>query len=375
MRLANVKTATKVVGGYGVMLLVLAALGAVGYVMFGRIHANVTQLEEHSLAAVKESTQVERSALETIIEEKDFVLYKTSEYDRKVQQKLAAFDKELDDLAGVAERFSDAELSAKAGEVRAQAAAFGKSYRDGVAAIKTAQEGFAAIGQKGSAVQAEAAAYLATKKTEYDDAKNAWAIVNTVYNLMLDMRLNEKQYLLDREKLHMDAIERNIESLRQACGELEKRNLNETEKKQVASIRTQIETYFKAVQAWAAEHKTDPQSPKLADLEKTADQAGMAVGLIADDFVTCKQSAVDKITESVFIAADVAAIAPTARVHALRYLSEKDPKDIAQYGEHHQTERPVRRSAQGFADATGQGPRGPRRADHQGIPGRVQFGG
>ena len=333
MTLANVRTATKVVAGYVIMLLVLAALGGVGYVMFGRIHANIAELDGHNLAVVKESTQVQRSALETVIGEKDYILGKTPEHVRKGKDKLAVLSKELDDVAQVAGRFADADLADKVKEVRGLAAQFGTSFDEGIAAVETAKQGFAAIGQKGAAVQAEAAAYLATKKTDYTDAKDAWVIVNAINSTMIDMRLNEKQYLLDREQGHMDAIDRNVGTLRQACGELEKRNLSETEKKQVGSIRTQIDAYVKAVKAWAAQHKADPQSPKLAELEKAADQAGVAVGIIADEFVTCKQSDVDKINASVFVASDIAAVAPTARVHALRYLGEKAPVDITRYGE------------------------------------------
>ena len=49
---SNVKTATKVVAGFGAMLVVLAGLGTVGYVMFGKVNTNVIQLNDHSLAAV-----------------------------------------------------------------------------------------------------------------------------------------------------------------------------------------------------------------------------------------------------------------------------------------------------------------------------------
>ena len=55
----NLKTSTKVVAGFGVLLTILATLGLVGYVMFSRVAWNVTGLTDHSLAAVKNSTGVD----------------------------------------------------------------------------------------------------------------------------------------------------------------------------------------------------------------------------------------------------------------------------------------------------------------------------
>ena len=70
---ANMKTATKVVAGFGAMLVILAGLGIVGYVMFGKVNTNVTVLNDHSLAAVKNSTGVERAAFETIAQKKRII--------------------------------------------------------------------------------------------------------------------------------------------------------------------------------------------------------------------------------------------------------------------------------------------------------------
>ena len=82
---ANMKTATKVVAGFGALLVILAGLGIVGYVMFGKVSTNVNTLEEHSLAAVKNSTGVERAAFETIAQEKNYLLHNNDEYRQEVK--------------------------------------------------------------------------------------------------------------------------------------------------------------------------------------------------------------------------------------------------------------------------------------------------
>ena len=330
MSLGQIKTATKVIGGYGIMLLVLLMLGIVSYLMFGRIEGNVATLDGHSLTAVRESAEIERAAFATMLAEKNFEMRKTSALAQAVKDKLNGFLEHLNDLEQVAERYQDEALQAKVDEARDQLTQFGKSHEAGAAAIKVGQEGIATISQKGAAVQTEANAYLATKKGEYRDAKDALAIINTINAAMLDMRLSEKQYMLDRSAQHSDALGRSTATIREACDELEKRRLNDTEKKQVASVRKLIDDYLKAAESWQTEDKADSKSNKLANLAKGADQAGNAVSLIVDDFLTCKQTAVDRIAESLFGAADIAEIAPTGTAQAVRYFVDKKPEDLTQ---------------------------------------------
>lgn len=100
--LSNLKTSTKVVAGFTVMLAILAVMGGVGFVMFGKVHTNVSGLTEHSLGAVKNSTGVERAAFETILEEKNYVLYKKDEIHEKAKKKLAELNSSLDQVDKIA---------------------------------------------------------------------------------------------------------------------------------------------------------------------------------------------------------------------------------------------------------------------------------
>ena len=48
--LSNLKTSTKVVAGFGAMLSILATLGVISYVMFGRVDSNVSGLADQQQA-------------------------------------------------------------------------------------------------------------------------------------------------------------------------------------------------------------------------------------------------------------------------------------------------------------------------------------
>ena len=120
------------------------------------------------------------AAFETILEEKNYVLYKKDEIHEKAKKKLTELAGSLDAVDKVAEQFNDAELAKKSKEVRGLAAQYGKLYDEGVAALKGNKAGEETMNTKGTLVGNEASAYMASKKTEYAEVKNALAIVNKI---------------------------------------------------------------------------------------------------------------------------------------------------------------------------------------------------
>jgi methyl-accepting chemotaxis protein len=253
--LSNLKTSTKVVAGFGVLLTILATLGVVGYVMFGRVDSSVTGLSDHSLAAVKNATGVERSAFETIMEEKNYVLYKTDDIHAKAKQKLSDLAGSLDQVDKIAERFNDADLGKKSKDVRALAAQFGKLYDDGVAALKSNKAGEETMNAKGSLVGDEATAYMASKKAEYLEADKARAIVNDINATALDTRLNAQKYMLHKEQKYFDNIEKCIGELLGWYDELEKLHPDAAEQKQIVDARKATKDYFDAAKKWVEVQK------------------------------------------------------------------------------------------------------------------------
>jgi methyl-accepting chemotaxis protein len=325
--LSNLRTSTKVVAGFGVMLAILAALGVTGYVMFGRVQSNVTALQDHSLAAVKNSTGVERAAFETILTEKNYVLYKTDEIHQESKQKLKELATSLDAVDEIAARFNDAELAKKSKDVRALATQFGKSYDDGVAALKAGEAAAKLMGEKGQAVQNEADAYLAAKKTEYMEAKDALAIVNSINAEAFKTRLFAWKYMTTKDAKDVEVVDKSVADLLAHYDALGKMRPDATEQAQIAAARTATKAYQEAFTKWAAEAKRDANSSQLATLATTMGEQGNVVAKAAEDYLTAKQAKVNKVAESVFIVSEIARTAPAARISALKYMNKKDPAD------------------------------------------------
>ena len=144
--------------------------------------------------------------------------------------------------------------------------------------------------QKGDIVGEEAAALLKTKKTEFQQASTALAVINNVNAWALDMRLNEKS-LHARPRTDGAQHDRaQYPSLSGAYDALEKLNPDEIEKKQIANARKATQDYAKALEAWVAEYKRDAKSAALADFVKTMNRSGDTVSQMVDDYTLTKQA-------------------------------------------------------------------------------------
>ncbi len=331
---AQMKTGSRVIAGFGVMLVILAALGITGFVMFGKVQSNVTELEDHSLAAVRNSTGVERAAFEAILEEKNYVLYKKDEIHEKAKKKLGELAACLDQVDRVAEAYADVDLAKKSKEVRELALQFGKFYDQGVAALKDNKAGEETMDAKGALVGSEAAAYMAAKKAEYLESKNALAIVNRIESLAWQTRYARQKLLVEKDPKQLEAIERNCSTLASYYDQLAAMHPDAEEQKQIAAARKATQAYNETAKKWWDEHRRDANSTLLAELNRQNAGAGDAVGKAAEEYLAAKQATVDKLAESVFIVADIANEANTTRLNEKGYIISQDQKYWTGLNEH-----------------------------------------
>jgi len=318
---------TKLVLGFAGVILVMVALGVTAFIMFKRVDSNIAAVNQDSLPAVRYSTGMERSALEAILEEKNYLLYKASDINARAQAKLKQLASNLDEIDKLAQSTKNVELAARSSEVRKAASDYGKLYDQVVEALKKNKTEEALMDQKGDIVGDEAAALLKTKKVEFQQASNALAVINNINAWALDMRLNEKTFMLNHEQMALNAIERNITSLLGGYDGLEKLNPDETEKKMIANARKATQDYAKALEAWIAEYKRDAKSASLADFLKTMNRSGDTVSQMVDDYTMTKQAAFEKIVESMFIVTGISQEALGARFSEKAYIIERNPND------------------------------------------------
>jgi methyl-accepting chemotaxis protein/CHASE3 domain sensor protein len=324
---AKMKTSTKVVSGFGVLLTILAALGIVSYAMFSRVAANVNELTSHSLAAGKDSTAAERKAFESIVAEKNYIIYKKDENNEEVKQNLAELGGTLDAVDKIAEGTHDTDLAKKSKEVRAVAGQFTKFYEEAVAAIKANDVASRVMGEKGVAVQDEAKGYMTAKKAEYLEAKESLAIVNEINALSWETRYDHRAMEAEHDRKHLDSIVKNCQTLTGCYDQLEKMRPDAEERQLIAIARRATQEYVDSATQEFEEQLRDVKSGKVAELHKRNHDAGVAITKAATEYLAAKENKVKKNSEAVFIVADLAETALACRVEARIYMQSKTPAD------------------------------------------------
>lgn len=148
--LSNLKTSTKVVAGFGVLLTILAVLGVVNYVMFVRVDANVTGLTDLGLAVVKNGNGVERAAFESVSAMKSYFLYKKDEFAAKARTNLAEMAGSLDQIDKIAGRFNNADLAKKVQEAARRGRPVRQAFRRRYCRRESRRRWHQADGRKGN---------------------------------------------------------------------------------------------------------------------------------------------------------------------------------------------------------------------------------
>ncbi|MEN6459685.1 MAG: methyl-accepting chemotaxis protein, partial [Thermoguttaceae bacterium] len=332
--LSNAKVRTKLFGGFGLMTVILTTLGVTGYVMFSRINTNVNGLTDHSLAAVKNATGVERAALETLLQEKEYLIGMKDEANQQTKKKLAELTAYLDAVDAVASRFNDTNLANKSKDVRAIVTQYGKLYDEGVAALKSNKAGEAAMNEKGGLVNDEATAYLASKKAEYLEAKESLAIVNRIAALAWETRWARQKYIHEQNDSQAEMVEKHCQTLNGCYDELDKMHPDVQEQKLIATARKATVAYSEDSKRYVEAVKQNASAETLAANNKRTAMAGLKVSDAAETYLKSKEAAVNKIAESVFIVADIANEANTTRLNEKAYILTQDSKYWVALNEH-----------------------------------------
>ena len=255
----------RIIAGFTATTAIAVILGLVGYIMFTRVSTQVTTLSQHTLPAVQNSTGVERSAFECIMEERNYVLTQKEEAHQKAKVKVGELMGNLDKVDKVAVQFKDTALETKSKDVRQISQQWADLYEQGVAAFQSNTTAVSELAAKGGIVGTEADAYMAAKNTEYMDAKNALAIVNRINALAFETRMNEKAYMLYRDQKYFDVITKNITALLASYDQLEKLKPDATEQKQITDARKATQDYFEAAKKWVELQKTTVTAEGVMD--------------------------------------------------------------------------------------------------------------
>ena len=260
-------------------------------------------------------------AFETRMNEKGYMLYKEQKYFDVITKNIAALLKDYDELEKLK---PDANEQKQIADARKATQGYYEAAKKWVETEKSTATAGTTLQDKGQTVSTQAREYLAAKKTEYLEAKNALAIVNDIKAAALETRLDANKYMLNKEAKYFEAVEKNIGVLQKFYDDLEKLHPDANEQKQIADARKATQGYFEAAKAWVTEQKKDDKSAQLAQLAKTMAETGDTVGKAAEEYLTAKQTKVDKTADAVFIVSAIDQTAYRIRLCEKEYMLKQD---------------------------------------------------
>jgi len=245
----------------------------------------------------------------------------------KVVQKLAEHYSRLEELHPSAE---EQKLIADARQATETYFATVKEYREqqkrdekGARLAEIDQRNIAAGGNMLKAAQT----YRAAKEERTEKLADAVFIVAEVAAVSADARLHERAYLLHQNEQDWTDLNTHVEQLPKLYEDLRKVSLTQDDQDRIDRAAKATEEYLRAAQSWV-EHDKEMKAGAVA-----MDTNGQTVGKVAGDYLNAKQERVDKVTDAVFLVANMRYTAAGMRIDEKSYIRDQDPKEWAALNE------------------------------------------
>jgi methyl-accepting chemotaxis protein len=316
----------KLWGSYSVLLLIVFILAVIEYLLFTNIDKNMKELSGHNLPAVKGMTSVERTAFECILNEKNYVIHENEEFHERAKKNSGVLMGHLNTVDVIASKYNDNILAKDSKEIRSLAKEFGDLFEQSVQTLKNNKALANIMDQNGNLVGREVNSYMANKKASYIAEKEGMEIFNRINALTLEMRMNEKAYILYNQQKYLTVVKKNIDKLIYSYNKLEKIHIDARERNQINAARKSLAEYRNTVEEWVAEKEKGATNDELSSLAKLMDYNGKIVGKAALDGMLAKQSKVNKLVESLFMVATINQESLTMRLNEKAYIITKDHK-------------------------------------------------
>jgi methyl-accepting chemotaxis protein len=323
----NLSTATKILAGFGAMLLILTSLGGVSYMMFRKVSTNVNVLNDHSSKALKNAVGVERAAFEVITQERNYLIEKKAEYQQAMKKHLVDLKFSLDAIDKVAVEFDDADLAAKSKLVAEVVQKYRRLYDESALALQENDNTAATLVENVRAVAGEAQAYVAARQKVYDAVKEASRTANRIEVLVSQMRYTREKYINEDDQKWLDVAAEDAKTLGESFRKIKDASANAEEQKQIDVMCQGVQAYMETANKWRDERKRDPKSTQLAEIEKQNSDAGTAIVVAAADYRAAKEAAVEATVGSVFTAAKIGEAALAAQINTSQYMIHHKKED------------------------------------------------
>ena len=263
MNINDLKIKTKILSGALILVLITVCFGILANVYIGKISNALFGITDNNGKAVEYATGVERMALATIMEEKNYLLYEKPEIHQRAEENVKELLAFLDKVDQIATQYNNTELLNQSKVARDGTTKYAEKYRAGVAALQANQKAVELMIEKGNAVANTADAYLQRQVRRYREAMESGANAQEldqfvqryigatkIYIKAMEIMRAEKEEVKYKDRVAWRKMEAWLPELMTMYDELYKIAGTEEGKRLIDEARKATREYQQAAQSW-----------------------------------------------------------------------------------------------------------------------------
>jgi methyl-accepting chemotaxis protein len=254
----NMRMGTKLLVSFlGLAIIVGLTLGVLGYYNLTTVNQIILEIVDQRVPSVKNATGVERYALRTIMDEKQYLLaandsrMDASTFQKSAMSNIDEIIKALDAVDAVATKYNDTDLLAKSKEVRTVTLQYKDLYNQGVAKLTTNNELATVMATNGTTVTTLSKEFFNAKvgKTDEQTLQQIPILVD-IWDTALETRINQNKYMLYRDVKYYTDLTDGIKKLATRYDDLQKVTTDAADLQKIADARTATDAYSQAAADW-----------------------------------------------------------------------------------------------------------------------------
>ncbi len=263
MNINDLSIKTKILTGAMLLVLITCGFGMLSKIYIGKVSGSLFGITDNNGKAVEYATGVERMALATIMEEKNYLLQEKDEVHQRAEQNVKELMGYLDKVDALAKQYKNTELLEQSKTAREGTTKYAEKYRAGVAALKANKQSVAQMVEKGNIVANAADKMLKRQITLFGEAikkgvagpeldlyVQRFSLASNISVKAMEIMRAEKEEVKYKDRVAWKKMEVLLPELMTLYDDLQKIVLNEVGAQIVKDMRGSTQEYTQSAKSW-----------------------------------------------------------------------------------------------------------------------------
>ena len=263
MKFADWKIKSKILAGSLSLVLITVVFGGLSYVYIGKMASALFGITDNNAKSVEYATGVERMALATIMDEKNYLLEEKDEIHQRAEASVKQLFGYLDKVDEVAKKYGNSKLLEQSDVARKGTQTYAEKYRSGVKGLQDNKAAVEEMVKTGNTVGDAADKFLKMQVAAYTKAKSSnaksaeldayvqrYIVTTRIYELALKIMRAEKMEVKAKDRVAYGEMQKMLPELMSQYDRLEKITTNPDEIALIKEARESTAIYTKAAENW-----------------------------------------------------------------------------------------------------------------------------